>query len=252
MSKAILVDTTRCIGCGLCVSTCKETNGLPEGEATELSAETFIVVESRADVFVRKACLHCEDPTCASVCPVGAFRKTSEGPVVYEADRCIGCRYCMMACPFGIPRYEWSSRLPKVKKCTMCAPRQAEGLEPACVETCPAEALQFGERNDLLAEAHRRIDENPAGYVHHVFGEKEVGGTSVLYLSAVPFESLGFPADLPHDALPQYTYRVLSKIPSVVTLGGVLLGGIWWITARRAEVARAEAKEAEEKEAVDG
>jgi formate dehydrogenase iron-sulfur subunit len=252
MSKAILVDTTQCIGCGLCASACKETNGLPEGEATELSAETFNVVESHADVFVRKFCMHCVDPTCVSVCPVGAFRKTAEGPVVYEAERCIGCRYCMMACPFGIPRYEWGSTLPVVKKCTMCAPRQARGLQPACVEACPVGATVFGERDELLAEAHRRIRENPSGYVNQVYGEKEVGGTSVLYLSAVPFESLGFPADLPHDALPQYTYRVLSKIPSVVSLGGILLGGIWWITARRAAVARAEAKEADEKEAVDG
>lgn len=252
MSKALLVDTTQCIGCGLCVSACKETNGLPGGEAAELSAVAFTVVESHADVFVRRFCMHCVDPTCASVCPVGAFRKTAEGPVVYEAHRCIGCRYCMMACPFGIPRYEWSSTLPVVKKCTMCAPRQAQGLQPACAEACPTGATIFGERDELLAEAHRRIRENPSGYVNHVYGEKEVGGTSVLFLSAVPFESLGFPADLPHDALPQYTYRVLSKIPSVVSLGGILLGGIWWITARRTAVAHAEAREADEKQAVDG
>ncbi len=267
MSKAILVDTTQCVGCGACVAACKVANGLPldapdggtepppaslsetelvafaqsHGEpGGKLSATALNVLETRGAVTVRKFCMHCQDPTCASVCPVGAFRKTAAGPVVYDADRCIGCRYCMMACPFSIPRYEWSAVLPKVSKCTMCAPRQAGGLQPACVEACPVQASVFGERDELIAEARRRIRENPSAYVPRLYGEEEAGGTSVLYLSAVPFESLGLPVDIPHDPLPMYTYRVLSKIPNLVSLGGVLLGGIWWITKRRAEVARAE------------
>jgi formate dehydrogenase iron-sulfur subunit len=146
----------------------------------------------------------------------------------------------MMACPFGIPRYEWSLLLPKMKKCTMCAPRQAKGLQPACTEVCPVQASIFGERDELLREAADRLRQNPSGYVQHIYGKEEVGGTSVLYLSAVPFEELAFPANVPQDALPMYTYRVLAKIPSLVTLGGALLGGIWWITNRREEVARAE------------
>ena len=243
MSKAILVDTTRCIGCGACVAACKEVNGLPQNEDTELTADTLNVVESHAGVFVRKFCMHCQDPTCASVCPVGALRKTAAGPVTYEADRCMGCRYCMMACPFSIPRYEWKLALPKVKKCTMCAARQAEGQQPACTEICPVQASIFGERSELLAEAEKRLRENPSGYVQHIYGKEEAGGTSVLYLSAVPFEALGFPANVPHDPLPLYTYRVLSKIPNVVTAGALLLGGIWWITNRREEVAKAEKDE---------
>jgi formate dehydrogenase iron-sulfur subunit len=243
MSKAILVDTTRCIGCGACVGACKEANGLPQNEDKELSAETLNVVESHASVYVRKFCMHCQDPTCASVCPVGALRKTAAGPVIYEEDRCMGCRYCMMACPFGIPRYEWKAALPKVKKCTMCAPRQAKGLQPACTEVCPVQAGIFGERESLLREAESRLRQNPTGYVQHIYGRDEVGGTSVLYLSAVPFDALGFPANVPHDPLPMYTYRVLSKIPNIVTAGAVLLGGIWWITKRRAEVALAEGEE---------
>ncbi len=252
MSKAILVDTTRCIGCGACVSACKEANGLPQNEDTTLTAETLNIVESHSGVFVRKFCMHCQDPTCASVCPVGALRKTAAGPVIYEESRCMGCRYCMMACPFGIPRYEWKLVLPKVKKCTMCAPRQAKGLQPACTEACPVQASIFGERNELLREAEDRLRQNPAGYVQHIYGKDEVGGTSVLYLSAVPFEALGFPANVPHDPLPMYTYRVLSKIPNVVVMGTVLLGGIWWITKRRAEVAYAEGEEKGTPKASDG
>ena len=204
-------------------------------------------MKSYGNVFVRKFCMHCQDPTCASVCPVGALRKTAAGPVIYDADRCMGCRYCMMACPFSIPRYEWAQVLPKVKKCTMCAPRQAKGLQPACTEACPVQASIFGERNDLLREAESRLRQNPKGYVQHIYGEEEVGGTSVLYVSAVPFEDLGFPAHVPHDPLPMYTYRVLSKVPSVVGLGTALLGGIWWITKRREEVEEAEREEGKSK-----
>jgi len=225
-----------------CVAACKETNGLPATEEAELSANSFNVVQSRAGVFVRKFCMHCQDPTCASVCPVGALRKTPSGPVVYDADRCIGCRYCMMACPFSIPRYEWAQALPRVQKCTMCAPRQAEGLPPACAEACPTQATIFGDRDELLAEAEKCLKENPSGYVQHIYGKEEAGGTSVLYLSAVPFEALGFPSNIPHEPLPMYTYRALSKIPTVVSAGALLLGGIWWITHRRAEVAEAEAE----------
>ena len=245
MSKSILVDTTRCIGCGACVLACKEANDLPQNDDKDLSAQTLNVLETHGSVHVRKFCMHCEDPTCASVCPVGALHKTGTGPVVYDADRCMGCRYCMMACPFRIPRYQWKLLLPKVKKCIMCAPRQAKGLQPACTEACPVQASIFGERDDLLREAETRLKQNPSGYVQHIYGKEEVGGTSVLYLSAVPFAQLGFPTDLPRDPLPMYTYRVLAKIPDLVTLGGALLGGIWWITNRRKDVARAEAEKKE-------
>jgi len=267
MSKSILVDTTRCIGCGACATACKVVNKLPlddPGAAKDLparslsedelvtfaqshgtvggklSADTLNVVQTHGSVFVRRFCMHCQDPTCASVCPVGALHKTAAGPVVYDADKCMGCRYCMMACPFSIPRYEWSALFPKVKKCTMCTPRQAKGLQPACTAVCPVQAGIFGEREDLLKEAEKRLSDSPSKYFPHIYGKEVVGGTSVLYLSAVPFEQLGLPGGLPNDPLPMLTYRVLSKLPTVVSLGGVLLGGIWWITNRREEVAKAE------------
>jgi len=266
MSKAILVDTTRCIGCQRCVVACKLVNGLlrasyskfsttdalrslgpdtdlpmDESGEEELSAYAINVVQSHGSVYVRRFCMHCQDPTCVSVCPVGAFRKTSAGPVVYAEERCMGCRYCMMACPFGIPRYEWNKVwAPRVKKCHMCAPRQVKGLKPACTEVCPVQAGVFGDREDLLREAENRLRLEPAKYFQHVYGKQEVGGTSVLYLSPVPFDALGLPINLPHEALPMYTYRVLSEIPNLVTLGGALLAGIWWITKRREDVTNTE------------
>jgi len=270
MSKSILVDTTKCIGCGACATACKIVNKLSlddpsaakelptkplseddlvafaqsHGEVGgKLSADTLNVVQTHGSVFVRRFCMHCQEPTCASVCPVGALRKTTAGPVVYDAGKCMGCRYCMMACPFGIPRYEWKAVLPKVVKCTMCAPRQAKGQQPACTAVCPVQAGIFGERDELLREAEKRLRDEPSKYFQHIYGKEEVGGTSVLYLSAVPFEQLGLPANLPKDPLPMLTFRVLSEIPTIVPLGAALLGGIWWITNRREEVAKAEGKE---------
>jgi formate dehydrogenase iron-sulfur subunit len=173
---------------------------------------------------------------------VGAFQKTAAGPVVYDEDKCMGCRYCMLACPFGVPRYEWNSTLPRVRKCDMCAQRVAAGQPTSCAEICPTGATKFGEREELLAEARQRIQANPQQYTNYIYGETEVGGTAVLLLSSVPFSEFGYQSDLLREPLPLLTYRVLSKIPDLVTLGGLLLGGIWWLTNRRDEVALAEAQ----------
>lgn len=246
MKKAILYDATLCVNCKLCERACAERSGLPYDDtiaAEEKQSEhKFTVVLAKGDKYMRRLCMHCEDPTCASVCPVGAFRKTAAGPVVYEESRCMGCRYCMLACPFGVPKYEWSKLLPRVRKCDMCADRVAAGGQTACTDACPTGATKFGDRDALLAEAHERIRQNPEKYVPHIYGETEVGGTSVLMLSALPFESFGYRTDLVHEPLPLLTYRVLSRIPDLVVLGGVTLGGIWWITHRRAEVAAAEGR----------
>ncbi len=252
MSKAILYDATLCVGCKACEQACAERNHLPYTEQIaaepKQSAHKFTVVLSKDDKFMRRMCMNCNDPSCASVCPVAALRKTADGPVIYEESRCMGCRYCMAACPFGVPKYEWSKALPAVKKCDMCSDRLAAGNVTACAEACPTGATKFGTRDELLAEAHERIRQNPSNYVNHVYGETEVGGTSVLMLSAVPFEQFGFRTDLVHEALPMFTFRVLSRIPDLVGLGSVLLGGIWWITHRREEVAAVEAAEKAKKE----
>jgi formate dehydrogenase iron-sulfur subunit len=240
MSWGLLLDTTRCIGCGACSAACKEQNGLPLPIETRTTAYTWTTVEEHGGVNVRRMCMHCLTPTCASVCPVGAMRKTASGPVVYDADKCIGCRYCVMACPFDVPKYQWDRAVPIVGKCVMCAPRLAAGKPTACASVCPTGATKFGERDALIAEARARIAAEPARYVDHVYGLDEAGGTSVLMLSSVPFGQLGLRDNLPREPMPMYTWRALSKVPDVVLLGGTLLYGIHWITKRRDYVRRVE------------
>jgi formate dehydrogenase iron-sulfur subunit len=186
--------------------------------------------------------MNCEQPACASVCPVGALQKTALGPVIYDADKCMGCRYCMQACPFQVPSYEWSARLPRMRKCDMCYERQSKGQVTACAEACPVGATKCGERDELVAEARQRIAENPKQYNGKIYGLQEAGGTSVFFLSAVPFREIGLRTNVPSEPLPETTWRVLELLPDVVSTGAVLLGGIWWITNRREEVAKAEGR----------
>lgn len=242
MPFAILTDITKCIGCEACASACKQVNGLPGEVAPQLEAHTWAVVEHRHNVNVRRQCMHCIDPTCASVCPVAALQKTPEGPVIYKEDRCIGCRYCVMACPFGIPKYEWDTPSPRVGKCIMCYSRLTEGQQPGCTSVCPTGATIFGERDALIATAMQRIKEAPTRYIDRIYGLHEAGGTSVLYLSDVPFEEIGFVHAKTDSSYPQLTWTVLSQVPTIASVGGVLLCGIWWITHRRAEVERSEAE----------
>jgi formate dehydrogenase iron-sulfur subunit len=238
--KAMLIDITLCVGCNSCQDACKKANGLPEGEEKKLSATAYTALEEHDGVFVRRMCQHCESPTCVSVCPVGALEKTVEGPVIYDESKCIGCRYCMQACPFQVPRYQWGSTYPRIQKCVLCHDRITKGLPTACSEACPTGATKFGDRDDLIVEALGRIQSEPTKYVNKIYGQNEVGGTSILYISSVPFEQLGFRTQLEATALPTLTWNALSKVPGVVSVGGVLLAGIWWITNRRVEVQRYE------------
>lgn len=248
--QALLIDITRCVGCGACVEGCLDAHHLDTDPATVkgLSSRALTALAERGDLYVRQLCRHCLTPACASVCPVEAFYKTPAGPVLYDASRCLGCRYCMQACPFGVPKYEWDKAVPAVVKCDFCASRQAEGKPTACTEACPEDATTFGPRDEMLAEARRRIAENPGKYHPHIYGEHEAGGTSMLFLSPVPFEQLGFPT-IAGEPLPELTANALAKIPGILSIGGAMLAGIWWITQRREEVAHAEHAAAAKKEA---
>jgi len=234
----LLIDITKCIGCGQCHDACSEANGNPATPADEWSDKSWTaVLDKGGDVYVRRLCMHCAEPACASVCPVAALKKSPEGPVVYDETRCMGCRYCLVACPFGVPKYEWTKTIPRVRKCILCASRLKEGKVTACSEICPTAATQFGDREALLKEAKTRIQEDPGTYVQHVFGETEVGGTSVLFLAPKAFAELGFPTDLPHAPLPDLTYQVLSKIPNFSLVGATALFGLYWIINRRMTLA---------------
>ncbi|MGD2151998.1 MAG: 4Fe-4S dicluster domain-containing protein [Gemmatimonadales bacterium] len=250
--NAILFDVTKCTGCERCVAACVEQNGgdpiraqLDRATTKDgLSANRLLSVAKVAEGrFARLSCMHCLEPSCVSACLVGGISKTPEGPVVYDPAKCIGCRYCMLACPFHIPRYEWSEPTPFMRKCDMCFQRQLQGKVPACVDACPNEALRFGERERLLGEAHRLIESSGGRYLNRVWGEHEFGGTSVLYISDVDLGAVGWP-EPETDAIPSLTEPLIAKTPAIgLGVMGVLLG-VNWVIRRRMRVAAEAAGEA--------
>ncbi len=257
MGKGVLVDLTKCIGCGSCTVACKlwndhefEDNVQAHGENPVLNDKTWTTVtynkveKDNEPVwrFVKEQCMHCEHPACVSACFAKAFEKTPEGAVVYHPELCVGCRYCMIACPFGIPKYEWKETFPKVSKCQMCYTKIKNGEQPACVSVCPTGALKFGERDELLAEA-KNIIANDNKYIRHIYGEKEVGGTAWLYISDVPFEELGFRTNVPEIPLQTYSHDYLKWSPGVFIGGGALLTALHFYTKRRNDISNEKSKD---------
>lgn len=235
----LLIDPVKCVGCMTCFMACKEINGFPNNDDKELNDKTYTVVKKVGTRFVRRLCMHCLNPACVSVCPVGALQKTAKGPVIYDEDRCIGCRYCMVACPFSIPAYEWHSVTPKVQKCFMCyEKRVSKGLQTACAEACSYGATTYGKRSDLIIEAHERIEKNPDKYLPHLYGETELGGTSTMYMAGIPFENIDFLPEFRNDPLPVLTWNVLNRLPDIVVMAGVLMSGFVWIINRRMELSK--------------
>jgi len=214
-SFGVLVDTVVCIGCRKCEWACQKAH-LDEKKHRRPDESTYTVVNEYRDpdvserpYFMKVQCMHCNEPACVSACIVGALEKKSTGPVFYDAWKCIGCRYCIVACPFQIPAYEYDNALtPEVRKCTFCYERVIEeGKQPACVEVCPNEALTFGKRKDLINLAYSRIKAHPERYADHVYGEHEVGGTSWLYLASCDFKNTELPV-LPDESLPPHTETI--------------------------------------------
>jgi formate dehydrogenase iron-sulfur subunit len=250
--KGVLVDTTVCVGCRNCEWACKVAHGLPAEPLDSFRDRSVFASLRRPDdnaltvvneypnprnpglsYDVKSQCMHCDRPACLSACIVGAFSKLESGAVVWDGDMCIGCRYCMAACPFQVPAFEFGKAInPEIRKCDFCAPRQARGELPACVEICPVEALTFGPREDLVRVAHERIKRSPERYIDHVYGEYEVGGTSWMYLAGRDFSALQFPS-VGSAPAPGTTEAIQHGIfayfiPPVALYG--LLGAIMWLS----------------------
>lgn len=245
-SAAMLYDSTQCVGCRACQVACKQRSGLPaETDALglyeappDLSADTWTLIKlykgDKGTAFIKNQCMHCIDPACVSVCPVVALEKLESGPVIYHADRCIGCRYCMAACPFDVPKAEWDETLPLIQKCDFCADRLAQGQQPACSEACPTGALISGTRGEMLQAAHSRLDAD-SRYFQHVYGEEEAGGTSMLYISDLKYTTLGFPA-LDSYALPDITWPYMQAVPWVIGTMVTLSTAIYLRTHRAVNI----------------
>jgi formate dehydrogenase iron-sulfur subunit len=246
----VLVDTTRCVGCRSCEAACAEANHLPPpdiGDESAFEKERQTTVSQltvvnrykteKGDVFVKRQCMHCNQPGCVSACLVKAMQKREEGPVTWDTN-CMGCRYCMPSCPFEVPKFEYQSSNPRIQKCNLCWDRLKKGEKPACVENCPEEALLFGTRKQLIEEANRRIYQKPGGYLTHIYGEHEVGGTGYLYLAKVPFEQIGFRTDLGTTPYPEFTKGFLYSVPLVLLLWPALLIGVNTLTKREDESKR--------------
>ena len=242
VGNGVLIDTTKCVGCQQCQIACQQSKSLPADKTPRALCAAAPSVVKVANIStdpakpalkpVKWQCMNCVNPSCVSACTVGALQKRDDGPVVYDSSRCIGCRYCMYACPFGVPTFEWSKQFSLISKCDGCAARRDQGKQPACVEACPAKALTYGNRNELLTIANQRIYDGKGSYVQHVYGEHEVGGTTMLYIAAVPFEQLGFPT-LPEVAPAEINAAIMHSTPTIAVGMALALSGIYWLIKRR-------------------
>ena len=251
----VLVDTTTCIGCRNCEWACKTAHGIETQLLEKYNDRSVFENMRRPDVKaltvvneypnpknallpmdVKVQCMHCDHPACVSACIVGAFTKNENGAVTWDTKKCIGCRYCMVACPFQVPTFEYDKALnPEIKKCDFCIERTKVGKLPACVEICPVEALTYGPRNDLVKIARERIRRNPDKYFNHIYGENEVGGTSWLYIGNQDLSKSAFPklGDKPAPGVSEtIQHGIFAYFVPPISLYA-LLGGIMWISKNR-------------------
>ncbi len=251
-AMGVLVDIPKCIGCRRCEYACQDAAGF-NPPPVETFEDKSVFDEARRPfprghtvinryrnpkdeshpLYNKFNCLHCVDPACVSACLVSALSKREDGAVVYDAGRCMGCRYCMVACPFEIPTYDYNMPLtPQVRKCNLCVHLVPEVQEvPACVKICPQEVMTYGRRSDLLELAHEKIRAEPDEYVDHVYGEHEAGGASWLYISSVPFDQVGF-KHFGTEAPPRLTEKIQHAefkyfLPPLMWYG--LLGAVMWL-----------------------
>lgn len=267
-SMGVLVDLTKCVGCRSCEAACNKEQGLPppdkpfddlsvfeehrHGGLKRRTSEKAYTVVNRYDtekgpVFRKFQCNHCNEPACLTSCFVNAYTKTKEGAVTYNPKVCVGCRTCMVACPFYVPAYSYTSAInPIIKKCIMCYDTRLKfGKPPACVEACPQEVMTFGKRKDLIKMGHEKIKFKPETYVDHIYGENEVGGTAWMYLSGVPFEQVGFDTHLGTQPIISYVKDFLAIVPMVLCIWPALFTG-FHLLANRKEARKSAEQKSEE------
>ena len=244
----MLYDATLCIGCRACVTACKTANNMPGNlydPPNDLNGETKNIIKlyegDGEKSYMKQQCMHCIDPGCVNACMIGAFKKREYGIVTWDKDRCIGCRYCQVACPYNIPKFQWDTAVPEIVKCELCNHMLARGEEPGCVQACPKEAVIFGTYEELLAEARQRIADRPERYYPagdpQIYGDTEGGGTQVLYLAGVDFEKLGLP-ELGDEGVAAQArniqHGVYQGFIAPVALYGIL-GAVLWRNRRSAK-----------------
>ncbi len=286
----LLYDSTLCVGCQACVAACKRVNENPAEFRTldklwdsplDTTGHTFNVIkvfssgtgetknaEENGFAFMKTSCMHCADPSCVSACPVSAMQKNPvTGIVTYDPDACFGCRYCVAACAFGIPKYQYDSPTGRIGKCELCNHRHKDGHYSACAEVCPTGATLFGRTSDLLVEAKRRLAIKPGDttkiprgrlpysdaaaekaatwrkepdqryeaqvgpYLQHVYGETEYGGTQVLKIASVNFEKLGMP-DLPPVSSASKSETIQHTLYQGMIMPLALFGAMTWVAKR--------------------
>ena len=258
----LLYDATKCVGCQSCVYACAAANGVePDATADSLHYTNFDLssftkniiklykpADGSAYSFVKRQCMHCVDPACVSGCPFQALKKNEKNGIVgWDGGKCVGCRYCEIACPYNVPKFQWSGMNPKIVKCELCKERLAVGKQPACTSACPVGAVIFGKREDLLKEAKQRIKDNPGRYYQNrVYGEVEGGGTQALYLSHVAFEKLGLP-DLGDESVPRKYMKWQKRVYSYMVLPTAIYAGLATIIKRNFRHELAEKQEEEKK-----
>ncbi len=259
MGYGMLIDLSKCMGCRGCQVACKQWNDLP-AEPTMLgddytnpqqrSAYTWTTIEfltaevegKTVSTFTKNGCMHCEHPACEAACIAGAITKQENGAVTIDHDKCIGCRYCQVACPFGVPKYEYDKPVPKMQKCDLCFDRISVGLEPACAATCPNDAIQFGDRAELLQLAKERIANGNGKYIDHVYGEHEAGGTAVMYISSVPLDLTKLNQNVTEEEIPNFTWKAMKQLPALLSVVATASLGLLAYSNRRSKL------EAEKKE----
>ncbi len=251
-THGFLIDASRCIDCRACLVACSVENNVPMDHTRIWIKDTDILGEF-PDLKRYSApfhCMHCVDPSCVSACTVGALQQNDDGIVVYDEDRCIGCRYCMYACPFEVPNFEWQKRFALIIKCDFCVSRLAEGEQPACAATCPTKAIQFGNREEVLAMARERIESEPQRYIDHIYGEHENGGTCTFYISPVSYDQLGFPSGKQTESPAHFNRLVTEGTPAVAAAVALGMSGIYLAIKRQGhDNAAAEADDAGHKPA---